>query len=208
MNASTARDGPYHHGRLREALLEEGLAAVRPDGPDHLSLREVTRAVGVTVNAAYRHFADREDYLAALAIATQRLAALHMEPMLVTNAGGVERLRSVGRGYVSFAIAEPGWFRTAFLVPTDLEQAENPAAAGDTGRTPFQLLADALDELVRDGDLPAERRLGAEVPSWSAVHGFAFLAVMGPLRSFAPADITALGDETIDAIIRGLISTR
>lgn len=198
----------YHHGNLRDALIGAGLAVTRRGGPEAVSLREITRAVGVTVNAAYRHFADRDAYVGALATAAQRRASLHIESALVTDRGGRERLRSVGRGYIGFARAEPGWFRTAFLVPADLSRAAEPAAAGDTGRTPFQLLADALDQLVAEGDLAPDERLGAEIPCWSAVHGFASLALLGPLRSLPADALDRFADRTIDVTIEGLVSRR
>lgn len=195
----------YHHGDLRRALIDAGLAAARESGPDGVTLRDATRAAGVTTNAAYRHFADRESFLVVLASAAQRELALHIESVLDTSSGRAH-LHSVGRGYVDFARAEPGWFRTAFLVPADLERAAEPDAAGGTGRTPFQLLSDALDHLVDDGELPPAARSLAEVPCWSAVHGFAMLAVLGPLRAFADDVLFELSERTIDVAVTGLIS--
>jgi AcrR family transcriptional regulator len=195
----------YHHGNLRDALIAEGLATTRRDGPESVSLREITRSVGVTVNAAYRHFVDRDAYVAALATAAQRQASLAIERGLVVDQGGRARLRSVGRGYISFARAEPGWFRTAFMVPEDLTRTGRPDAAGATGRTPLQLLGDALDQLVAEGELAPTDRLGAEVPCWSAVHGFASLALLGPLRGLPAATLDVLADRTVDVAIDGLL---
>ncbi len=58
---------PYHHGNLREALIEAGLATARAEGPEAVVLRAATRAAGVSPNAAYRHFADRDELLGAVA---------------------------------------------------------------------------------------------------------------------------------------------
>ena len=203
---SPARRERYHHGDLRRALIEAGLAAARGHGPEAVTLRQVTSSVGVSVNAAYRHFADRDDFLASLAVAAQRRLAMHIETVLDTSSGRA-RLRTVGRGYVAFAMAEPGWFQTAFLVPADLTRAGAPEAAGDSGRTPFQLLADALDQLVDEGDLPQDQRLGAEVPCWSAVHGIAFLAALGPLRGLPSDALAALSERTIHVAVDGLLSS-
>ena len=73
MMSSLARS--YHHGDLRHALIAEASRQARAGGPAAISLREVTRAVGVSPNAAYRHFSDREDLLRAAAAEAQNALA-------------------------------------------------------------------------------------------------------------------------------------
>ena len=69
---------PYHHGDLRRALLEAGVALARAGGPEAVALRAATRAAGVSPNAAYRHFADRDALLSAVSLAAQsRVASSH-----------------------------------------------------------------------------------------------------------------------------------
>ena len=94
----------------------------------------------------------------------------------------LDALRAVGTGYLRFATAEPGLFRAAFTVSADLRNAESEAGRGPGGRTPFQLLGDALDAMVDAGALPAADRPGADLLAWSAVHGLATLLLSGPLR--------------------------
>src|SRR4051794_3720779 len=114
----------YRHGDLRRALLEAGLQLARAGGPDAIVLREATRRAGVVPNAAYRHFASRQELLLAvraytlsqMAIAIENeMAAMSEDPGSAAFARGC--LRSVGTGYLRFAHAEPGLFRTAFSVP-------------------------------------------------------------------------------------------
>ncbi len=73
---------PYHHGHLREALVDAALAAARADGPEAVVLRAATRAAGVSPNAAYRHFADRDDLLRAVAARCQEQMAALMRARL------------------------------------------------------------------------------------------------------------------------------
>lgn len=209
------RHDTYHHGRLREALLEAGLELSREGGAAAVVLREATRRAGVTANAAYRHFANREALLVGVATLALAGAARAIEARVAADAGDLPadadpaaaaaaRLRSVGLGYIDYARAEPGWFDVAFFGLADMEAAGDPQAAGDTGRTGFQLLGDALDELVATGFLPPERRPGAEVVCWSSVHGFAVLATKGPLRAFDADTIDALAGHVVDAAIASL----
>lgn len=213
----------YHHGDLRRALLEEGLELAREGGPDAVVLREATRRAGVSANAAYRHFADRNALLADVVSRAQAEAADVIAQAIaeVDRVDGLDRIgridgagdpasrararfRAVGVGYLRFALTEPGLFRTAFAVPTDLSRSASPDAAGAGGRTPFQLLSDQLDEMLVTGVLPAAERPGAELLAWSAVHGLAMLALEGPLRDLPRAAIDALTPRLVRMVDLGL----
>jgi AcrR family transcriptional regulator len=201
----------YRHGDLYRALLEAGTQMARVGGPTAVVLREVTRQVGVAPNAAYRHFADRNALLQAVCFVAQSQLALAIEAEMQAcvdngNAADLARahVRAVGTGYLRFARAEPGLFRTAFSVHEDLQQAQTPAMAGESGLTPFQLLASALDELVAAGAMGAERRAGAEFLAWSAVHGLAMLSIDGPLRSLNDEQAAAIGQRLIDMVEFGM----
>jgi AcrR family transcriptional regulator len=181
---------PYHHGNLRETLVEAGVELARAGGPDAVVLRAVSRQAGVSHNAAYRHFADHDELLAAVAarcmaelahLMAERTRAVRLrEPVRRARA----RLEAIGRAYIDFAVSEPGWFRTAF--------AAHPAGPGEQtvppGHNPYALLSDRLDELVEVGALPPERRPGAEQAAWSMVHGLSGLLLDGPLRDLSPEE--------------------
>ena len=199
----------YHHGDLRQALLEAGLELASEGGPDAVVLREATRRVGVSPNAAYRHFADRDALLhavsdSALALLGARiddfLAAIPAaEPETVARA----QLRAVGIGYLAFAQDQPGLFRAAFFVHDNVRNAGDQAKAGPSGRTPYQLLGDAIDGLVACGAMPAERRPSAEFLAWSSVHGLALLVIDGPLRALSRAQVDAVTERVIDMVEAG-----
>ncbi|MNK98448.1 Bacterial regulatory protein, tetR family [compost metagenome] len=201
----------YRHGDLRRALLEAGIDLARTGGPEAVVLREATRRAGVVPNAAYRHFASRQDLLQAVRAAALSGLAMAMETELATlpaNASAAERargsLRAVRAGYLRYALAETGLFRTAFSVPDDVEDDPDPAKAGNSGLNPFQLLGAALDLWVDAGLLPAARRPGAEYVAWSAVHGLAILLIDGPLRSRAQEQAGIIGARLLDMVENGL----
>jgi AcrR family transcriptional regulator len=182
----------YHHGDLRTALIDAGLALTRTGGPEALTIREATRQAGVSPNAAYRHFADREALLGAVATAIQHRMAARM----ARRRGPADQLRSVGLGYIKFALDEPGWFAVAFF------GAVNPDETASA--PPYLALVEALDAMVTAGVLSPERRDGAEWPCWSAVHGFAELALRGPLRHASRRQVDVLAGCTVDDIIAGV----
>lgn len=199
--------GSYHHGDLRAALIATGLDLTRSGGPDALRLREVTRLVGVSPNAAYRHFANHQALLAAVAAEIQDRMAEGMSAHTDTTessdtaADALARLRGVGLGYVGFALDEPGWFQLAFFTSEGVERPD--------GRIPppLRLLHEALDALVEAGVLARARRAGAEWSCWSTVHGFAELAIHGPLRDQPRQRVRASAERAVDEIIAGVLGS-
>ena len=202
----------YRHGDLRRALLDAGIALAREDGPTAVVLREATRQAGVAPNAAYRHFANhqalfdavRAHALGALAQAIERewRKALRVrEPAAQARA----LLRAVGTGYLGFAQAETGLFRTAFVFGQhEVQVPPDPARTAAMGLNPFELLGAALDAMVATGVLPAERRPHAEYLAWSAVHGMALLIIDGPLRGTPATARRALGERLLQMVENGL----
>ncbi len=202
----------YRHGDLRRALLDAGIALAREGGPTAVVLREATRQAGVAPNAAYRHFANhqalfdavRAHALGALAQAIERewRKALRVrEPAAQARA----LLRAVGTGYLGFAQAETGLFRTAFVFGQhEVQVPPDPARTAAMGLNPFELLGAALDAMVATGVLPAERRPQAEYLAWSAVHGMALLIIDGPLRGTPATARRALGERLLQMVENGL----
>jgi AcrR family transcriptional regulator len=208
---------PYHHGNLREALIEAAADLARAEGPDGVVLREVARRTGVSHNAAYRHFDDREALLTEVAaVGMERLERHMREQMDAVRARNpqdraIRRLRASGRGYVAFALSEPGFFEVAFsakqlpdeLLPADVGVGP-PVSSDEESGGPYALLGSALDDLVEVGELEPKRRTGADVTCWAAVHGFALLNLHGPLRALPDDARAPLLEGLLDTIERGL----
>ena len=203
----------YHHGDLRRTLIQATLALVEEKGVGGFTMAEAARRAGVSVAAPYRHFADREALVTAVSdAALARLATAIDEQIAAIAAGDAEnvaraQLRAVGTGYVGFARDNPGLFRAAFSVPTDLSNPGLPQRSGTSGRSPFVLLGDALDEFVASGIMPLHRRPQAEFLAWSAVHGLSMLVIDGPLRALPRAAVDATTQRVIDMVEAGLTAT-
>lgn len=194
----------YHHGNLRSALLEAALGLARDRGPGAIGMREVTRRTGVTVNAAYRHFAD----LDALLVEVGELAMEELSRAIVDRIEQVPpgepgeqarlHLRAVGEGYVGYGLREPGLFDAAFHRTTGGAPVEEAH--------PFQLLCSALDRLVEVGAMPGGRRGTAPIECWSAVHGFVVLH-RGPLADLTPSEVDHALTGLLDTLEHGLLQT-
>jgi AcrR family transcriptional regulator len=174
-------------------------------------LREATRKVGVVPNAAYRHFADHDELLAAVCTAAMRELGDRMAAGVARVRGkhgdaaaAGRRLGATGSAYLEFARDEPGLFATAFALP---QQHGYGAREGETKEDwrPLAQLRTVLDELVHAGVLDPKRRVGIEYPIWSAVHGLAVLTGQGPLRDVPDAMRRQLEKLTSAFIERSLL---
>src|SRR5258705_5554414 len=117
----------YHHGDLRAALVRAALDLLDESGETELSLRAVARRAGVSAAAPYRHYADREALVSAVAAVGyrelgERLAAVHPSP------SSPDELAHVAIAYVQFALERPALFRIMFSEPCDRDNAERAAA--------------------------------------------------------------------------------
>ncbi|MBW0012567.1 TetR/AcrR family transcriptional regulator [Mycobacterium sp.] len=200
-SADAERRKSYHHGALNSALVEASIALAREGGPDRVVLREVARAAGVSHSAAYRHFADREALLAEVARYARGELGAEMRRRVARAKGPRQRLRAVGTAYIDFALREPGLFRTAFTshpATSSVKEAEGDA-------DPFHILGEVLDQCQAGGLLSPDRRPGAEIAAWSAVHGLANLLLDGPLPRTA-AGVAFARRQVLELIEQGLLS--
>lgn len=187
-DAPTHPRAAYHHGDLRNALLEASLALVAEKGVEAFSLREAARAVGVSPAAAYRHFADKGALLSALAdVGSQRLSQ-QMERAIARVPGkpgsrehAAAAFAAVGLAYVEFAVQNPAHFRVMFG-PWCERSSGPPEREPSSPRDAYTILVDSLDALVSSGLVAAQARAGGEIAAWSFVHGLSSLIVDGVLR--------------------------
>ncbi len=176
----------YHHGDLPRALLDAALHIVETEGTEALTLRAAARLAGVSQTAPYRHFANKEAILAAVAEEGFRSLMAAMAHAAAAFADSpLERLRAVGLAYVTFATNHPSHFRVMF----GREMADRSASASlrQVATDTFNVVVDVISDcqraaLVRSEEPAADLALTA----WSSVHGVSALLVDGVLdRSVA-----------------------
>ena len=203
----------YHHGDLANALTAAATQLAREGGPEAVVLREAARKVGVSATAAYRHFAGHgelihavKDHAGEQLAKSMRAELARTEPCTDAADEGLRRLRALGVGYLHFALAEPGLFRTAFCRSDkpSLGDLTGSPGANMSGSPAFQMLSETIDALVSAGLTPAERRGYAEIFAWSTVHGLAMLLLDGPLSHLPDPDKELAIDRALDGVADGL----
>jgi AcrR family transcriptional regulator len=163
---------------LRRKMLRASLALIEAGGLDRLSMREAARQAGVSHQAPYHHFGDREAILAA--IATEGFAMLQQDLTRALDklaASGGNALEAVAATYVDFALRHPAYFRVMFR--SDAVRIESyPDAIGNADGA-FGALVQAIDDSFA-GEPPEARRTLA-FACWAFTHGLATLLLDGPL---------------------------
>ncbi len=167
----------YHHGRLREALIEAARHLVSQHGPAGFTLADAAKLVGVTAAAPYRHFSDRNALLEEL---TRRGFELFGQRLREAWADGRPEPRTaldrMGEAYLAFARDEPGLYSAMFSSVKTLDAPAAGAAATDA----LELLRRAAASLLGHGGVVGDaRQLAFDI--WSLSHGVAMLALAGHL---------------------------
>jgi AcrR family transcriptional regulator len=175
-------------GALRERILRASIELIEVEGLGALSMREVARRAGVSHQAPYHHFPDREAILGAIAEQGFRVLRAELERAVVQGRAensAAECLAACGRAYVEFACAHPAHFRVMFR--PELVNLENCPGALAEGDGAFGYLTAMVHEAVKQG-LPAEPSEEALIVlTWSVAHGLACLILDGPLSKKLPS---------------------
>jgi AcrR family transcriptional regulator len=198
---------PYHHGNLREALLDAALALISEVGPQAFTLREVARRAGVSHNAPYRHFRDKDELLAVVAVQGFERLTASMKRCASRGSSPKDRFRLCGRAYVSFALRWSQHFVVMFDLPSTREKYPEHAAAGDEA---FDTLLKYIVDCQESGALaPGDPKQLAFI-AWSIVHGIAKLAVSRhlPFSAAAILDFTDITTDMMSASPRDANSRR
>jgi AcrR family transcriptional regulator len=190
---------PYHHGNLKQALIQAAVKVLAKMGPRAFTLREVARQAKVSHNAPYRHFRDKDELLAAVAGEGFDQLAESMITAAAPASNALQALELSGLGYVRFALQWPEHFSAMFDYSQDLSTYPEYAASG---RRAFQVLLDNIVASQKAGHMPSGDPQPLALVAWSLVHGIAKLAIAKrlPLESadailrFTEFATRALGD--------------
>jgi AcrR family transcriptional regulator len=167
-----AKKGRYHHGDLRSALVDAAIDVIAERGVRGFSLAEATRRLGVTTAAPYRHFADRDELLAAVAARALSVFADMLAGAADAASPPAERLAAMAGAYARFAAQQRPLFDTIFNL--GLEKSRHPELR--RAWEPVDTLLTVVLE-VCDGDAATAEALGDAVEA--TAHGYATLLIDG-----------------------------
>lgn len=190
----------YHHGDLKAALIDGAAELLSERGVSNFSLAELSRRVGVTVAAPYRHFANRDELLVAVAVRALSAFGRTLEKESSKTETPEQRLAAVASGWVRFAAEQPALFSVVFGAGLD-QKKRHPEL-----RQAYKELEEPLDSCVAElfaGDRAAAARLGDAIEAMA--HGYAALltAEPGPLAAREVDRVARHAADATRALING-----
>jgi AcrR family transcriptional regulator len=192
------KGGRYHHGDLRRALLDAASELVKEHGPAGITLREAARRAGVTHAAPYRHFADKEALLAALA--EEGFVRLRGEiEAAIVGVLAVDLLEVIGVVYVRFARRHPSQFRVMF--GAEIGDKRRYPSLTQADQAVFDILCTAIVAAQQVGAVAAGNPARLGMVQWSMLHGVAALVVDGQMER------AGVRDEHLDEFARRVART-
>jgi AcrR family transcriptional regulator len=193
----------YHHGDLPRALVEAAQQLIESGGYARLTLRETAQAVGVSVAAPYRHFADREALLAAVLAGGFRELARRTDSARRVAPDAMAGLMAVGLAYVAFAADHPSIYRLMFGRECDKSTHPELMAAGHEA---LAVLMDAVAACKAAGLIGNADVQQVALAAWSLSHGLASLHADGMLAARMPGDLDATARTLMRMLVDGVRS--
>jgi AcrR family transcriptional regulator len=200
------KTGPrgYHHGNLREALMRAALDLIAEKGPAGFTFAEAARSAGVSPAAPYRHFRDRDELLASVAL--QGFGQFEAALTRAWDGGRPDPFTAferLGRAYLAFARAEPAYYSAMFEAGIPLDTNPELRQAGDRAFAVLRTAAEALIAILPSANRPPGLMMALHV--WALAHGIASLFGRGDAaRRTLPMTAEELLEAGVLVYLRGL----
>lgn len=170
---------PYHHGDLRNSLIEAGIELINEQGANGFSLRKVSALCGVSQAAPYSHFQDKEELLQAMQdyVTEQFMQVLEEKVKSYPNKKDLKVIVELGKSYVMFFINNPQYFTFLFSQPC-MKVNLSLDSDGTNNFPPFELLKSTVFDVFGESGMPKEKMEDTIISLWATVHGLASIATM------------------------------
>jgi AcrR family transcriptional regulator len=193
----------YHHGNLKQALVDAALHLIEEKGPTGFTLSEAAKTAGVTPAAVYRHFEGRDQLIAECAHQGHAIFADLMDHAYADGQpSALAAFEATGRAYLAFARRYPGHYMAMFESGTAVNATPDLAAAAARSRAVLERAAEALSQHIPPGKRPPPAMFSAHI--WAMSHGVVELFARGrpgAQSPFSPEDLLEAG---IGIYLRGL----
>ncbi len=193
----------YHHGNLRQALVEAALSLIEQKGPTGFTLSEAAKQAGVTPAAVYRHFRGREDLIAEAALQGYEIFADLMEYAFAKEQpSALASFEATGRAYLAFARKYPGHYVAMFESGVSLNRSPELAAVARRAMGVLEQAAANLSEHIPPEKRPPASMVSAHI--WALSHGVVELFARGSPGAKSPFPPEELLETGIGIYLRGL----
>ena len=193
----------YHHGNLKQALIEATLKLIEDKGPTGFTVAEAAKLAGVTPAAVYRHFEGREALIAECALQGHRIFGDLMEHAYADgHPTALKAFEATGRAYLAFARKFPGHYMAMFESGVNLQANPVLATAADRSRGVLEQAALKLSEHIPEDKRPPATMFSSHI--WAMSHGVVELFARGTPGSKAPYPPEDLLEAGIGIYLRGL----
>jgi AcrR family transcriptional regulator len=194
---------PYHHGHLRQALLQAAEVALEARGVQHLSLRELSRELGVSHASPQRHFATKQDLIDALAImGYERLSSVVAKAAEARSQDFNARLTKAASDYVGFALKHPALFALMF-------ETKRRAGMLPELRTALMAAYSHIPKILKEGQEAGKIVAGdpdrLALTIGAALHGLVAMSIDGKVKG---ASLKAIVPETVQHVLKGLSTNK
>lgn len=161
----------YHHGNLKNKLLELAIIKIEELGIEKLSIRDLARDIGISKNAPYRHFKSKDILLEAIADFGFRKLAKMMSDAIDENESCKENIKNIGFKYLNFSREHPNIYKVMFFNNWTSPSC-NPIY-DQNGKNAFMVLMDQVKTGIEKGELKSKDPVKASMTVWAYIHGCA-----------------------------------
>lgn len=173
----------YHHGDLRDVLIDSAYHMVANDGAENFSLADICRCAGVSTAAPYRHFKDRDEILAEVCSrGFEQMTQMAQDAVRAKGEGTLEGITAMGQSYVAFAVENQGLFRLMFGQNQSVSEVDRVV---ETGKDCFGYLIEQIARYCKSAGIESDADAVA-VKLWTFVHGAAALVMDGKYDKVTP----------------------
>ncbi|WP_223879724.1 TetR/AcrR family transcriptional regulator [Paenibacillus spiritus] len=175
------KEGSYHHGDLRNTLIENGIELINEQGIGGFSLRRIAARCGVSHAAPYSHFKDKDDLLSAMAEHVTQQFADRLRSAVEAAEEPDSELERVGTAYIAFFEEHPAYFPFLFY-HSGIDIHVNGETDVHAAYPPFEVFRGTARRAFRKTGLPPERDASMLMAVWSSAHGIASLITARPIH--------------------------